>query len=1222
MKPSFLDKNLPARLAPFAVLLLGLSLTFLVWNSSTEAARKIQQDKFEFRVNQIVAGISQRLRSYEQVLLGSSGLFAASVSVEREEFRDYIAKLRLEDNFPGIQGVGFSLRIPAMEKQRHLEKIHGEGFPDYTLRPEGQRDPYSAIVYLEPFDWRNQRAFGFDMYSEPVRRAAMDAAWETGVSAISGKVKLIQETGQDVQWGFLMYVPVYRNGTAVDSVAARRANLLGWAYAPFRMNDLMRGILGKEYGEAQPSLRLEIFDGALPSIEARMFDSNPQNQGNASAESLHASRQIEFGMHSWTVAVHSLARFEMQETRSRLMVIGYAGVAISLLMAFAAWLLLSGRARALALAEKMAAKYQEVSRLQQAILDSASHIIISTDDAGTIRTFNTAAERLLGYRGEEIIGKATPAIFHDTREVAKHAETLKRELGRPVQAGFEVFVAKVRADAADENEWTYIRKDGSHFPVMLSVTALTDSSGKISGYLGVAQNIEESKRARQELLKLSRAIEQSPVSVLITDTHGTIEYVNPKFCQVSGYSPEELIGQNPKILNSGNNSRETYQKLWSTIRSGVEWQGELLNRKKNGELFWEKLVLSALRNEEGEITSFVGVKEDITAQKAAERDIQRFKNILDNTLDMIFMFDPDTLCFVYLNKGAMESLGYTREELIGRPVWEIKPHMPEAVFRSFIAPLLQGEKPWLNYETVHLSKDGTELPVEVFLQLVEEGEGKRLFVAISRDLTERRKIDKMKSEFISTVSHELRTPLTSIRGSLGLLRGGVAGELPPQIKPMIEIAYSNAERLVRLINDILDMEKIESGKMRFDLKTVELLPLIEQSLAANHGYGEQHQVRFALGATLPGAWVNVDTDRLSQVLANLLSNAAKFSPPGDEVTVSVKESGPLLRVEVSDHGSGIPEEFRARIFQKFSQADSSDTKQKGGTGLGLSITKAIVEKMGGNIGFVSEAAGRGTTFFFELPRAAQTEGGPGEASAPPCVLVCEDDAVFSRQLKEMLERRGYCVDVAASAEEAKQFLAQRDYIAMTLDIMLPGQDGLSLMRELQNIPATASLPIVMVSAHASMERERTDDGLTVLDWLDKPVNPERLFAVLREQSRLAGRHPAILHVEDDPDIRQVLKVLIGDKGEVVSANSLAMARTLLESRHFDLVVLDIGLPDGSGLDILPYLAKRELSMPVILFSATEVGSDVAREVCAALVKSRTSNQQLLETIMGLIVKHE
>lgn len=977
---SILRKPLLSRLAPIAVLLLGLSITFLAWNSTLQDIRQTQQERFEFRVNEIVAAITERLKSYEEVLLGASGLFAASTSVERQEFRDYVAKLKLNQTFPGIQGVGFSLRIPSAQKERHIGQLRSEGFPDYTLHPEGKRDTYSAIIYLEPFDWRNQRAFGYDMYSDPVRRAAMDAAWSDGETAISGKVKLVQETEKDVQWGFLMYVPVYRNGRPVNEAGARRANLHGWAYSPFRMNDFMKGILGKKYGEVQSAVGLKIFDGTEAEPQSLMYESNPESAAARAAEALHAVRKIEFGHHVWTLAVHSLRDSEMVDARQRIRGTAYAGIAISLLMAFVVWLLLGGRERALALAEKMTEQLQTTTRLQRAILDGANYIIISTDASGLIRTFNAAAERQLGYRATEVLGKMTPTAIHDAQEIAARAEVLSRELGQPVEAGFETFIAKARKGMVDENEWSYVRKDGSRFPVMLSVTILTGRDGEIAGYLGIAQNIEESKRARQQLQKLSRAIEQSPVSVLITDTRGTIEYVNPKLCQVSGYSAAELVGQNPRVLKSGKQTQETYHELWSTILSGGEWNGELLNRKKNGEFYWEHAVISALRNDAGEIANFVGVKQDITEQKAAERETRRFKNILDNTLDMIFMFEPDSLRLIYLNKGAVTSLGYEHDDLIGRPVWEIKPLLPEPVFRAHIAPLLHGEKRWLNYETVHLRKDGTQLPVEVFLQLIEEEEGKRVFVAISRDLTERRKIDMMKAEFISTVSHELRTPLTSILGSLGLVRGTMIGELPPAARPMIEIAYSNSERLVRLINDILDMEKIESGKMRFEMKPVDLMGAIEQALQANQGYAERYNVRFVLAAGMAGAKVNADPDRLSQVLANLLSNAAKFSPSDAEVTVAVGRAGSLLRVEVADKGRGIPEEFRGRIFRKFSQADSSDTRQKGGTGLGLSIAKALVERMGGRIGYDTEV-GAGTTFFFELPEwtddAARDQVPPG-----------------------------------------------------------------------------------------------------------------------------------------------------------------------------------------------------------------------------------------------------
>jgi len=214
----------------------------------------------------------------------------------------------------------------------------------------------------------------------------------------------------------------------------------------------------------------------------------------------------------------------------------------------------------------------------------------------------------------------------------------------------------------------------------------------------------------------------------------------------------------------------------------------------------------------------------------------------------------------------------------------------------------------------------------------------------------------------------LRTPLTSIRGALGLVRAGVVGDMPAQMESIIEIAYNNTERLVRLINDILDMEKLDAGTMRFNIVDVELLPLVEQALAANRPYAEKCQVRFDLAERLAGFHVTVDVDRLAQVMANLLSNAAKFSPPHAQVVVTMRSSGGRIRVAVSDHGSGIAEEFRGRIFKKFSQADSSDTRDKGGTGLGLSISRAIVEGMGGVIGFDS-IPGQGTIFYFELPDA-------------------------------------------------------------------------------------------------------------------------------------------------------------------------------------------------------------------------------------------------------------
>jgi signal transduction histidine kinase len=248
------------------------------------------------------------------------------------------------------------------------------------------------------------------------------------------------------------------------------------------------------------------------------------------------------------------------------------------------------------------------------------------------------------------------------------------------------------------------------------------------------------------------------------------------------------------------------------------------------------------------------------------------------------------------------------------------------------------------------------------------------FIGTCVDIQDRREIEQMKNEFISVVSHELRTPLTSIRGSLGLIAGGATGQLPDKAKSMIDLAVRSTDRLVRLINDILDIEKIESGKMKFQVKPLELVAVVEQAIDSTRAYGERLGIAFALESKAAGARVSGDVDRLIQVLANLLSNAAKYSPPQGVVTVSVTRTGGRVRVSVSDLGLGIPEEFQGRIFQKFSQADSSDTRVKGGTGLGLNISKAIVEKHGGTIAFITQK-GIGTTFYFELPELPPGKSG-------------------------------------------------------------------------------------------------------------------------------------------------------------------------------------------------------------------------------------------------------
>jgi PAS domain S-box-containing protein len=363
------------------------------------------------------------------------------------------------------------------------------------------------------------------------------------------------------------------------------------------------------------------------------------------------------------------------------------------------------------------------------------------------------------------------------------------------------------------------------------------------------------------------------------------------------------------------------------------------------------------------------VQERTAALRQREQALEEFKTTLDQTLDCIFMFDAQDLQFFYANRGALEQTGYSRDELFLLHPYDIKPDIPEAAFRKLLAPLLAGTQKSLTFEATHRSKQGACLPVEVFIQYVEIQNQRPRFVNIVRDITERQRLDRMKTEFVSTVSHELRTPLTSIAGALGLAMGGALGELPEPLRQMLDLANKNSRRLTRLIDDLLDMEKLAAGKMPFDLRTQPLMPLVAQAIDSMRAYGGQHRVHFALAQQVEAAQVHVDGERLQQVLANLLSNAAKFSPPDAQVAVAVSEQpGGWLRVEVRDQGAGVAAQFRDRIFQKFSQADASDTRQKGGTGLGLAISKELVERMGGRIGFESEE-GQGARFYLELAPA-------------------------------------------------------------------------------------------------------------------------------------------------------------------------------------------------------------------------------------------------------------
>ncbi len=331
---------------PLTILILCLILTYSAFNKAKTENDTNAEVYFDFRVREAINLIKNRMKAYEQVLLGASGLYISSESVKRNEFRQYVEALNLPKSYPGIQGVGFSLIVPSFKKYQHIESIRKEGFPDYNIWPDGQRDIYTSIIFLEPFSDRNLRAFGYDMFSETIRHEAMQNAINTGQTYLSGKIKLVQETGKKDQAGFLMYLPIYHNGTNTNNILERQKNIVGWVYSPFRVDDLMDGL----FGEYAKDLDVKIFDGKGISNEALMFDSNHSN-----TKPLDSSRimEVQIANHPWTIQIQPLPAMKLRINSNNLSLIIFVGTIFSLLLSLLIWFLASSRERALAIAKDM-----------------------------------------------------------------------------------------------------------------------------------------------------------------------------------------------------------------------------------------------------------------------------------------------------------------------------------------------------------------------------------------------------------------------------------------------------------------------------------------------------------------------------------------------------------------------------------------------------------------------------------------------------------------------------------------------------------------------------------------------------------------------------------------------------------------------------------------------------------------------------------------------------
>jgi PAS domain S-box-containing protein len=485
---------------------------------------------------------------------------------------------------------------------------------------------------------------------------------------------------------------------------------------------------------------------------------------------------------------------------------------------------------------------------------------------------------------------------------------------------------------------------------------------------------------------------------------------------------------------------------------------------------------------DGRVIQMFGVSFDITERKHGD---EQFRLAIEAAPTGMLLMNV-TGAVVLVNAQIEKLFGYPRAELLGRQIEMLVPeryriHHPDFRKEFFAAP--RARAMGAGRDLYGLRKDGTEVPIEIGLNPLHTPAGAFVLSSIV-DLSQRHEIDRIRTDFVSTVSHELRTPLTSISGSLGLLQSGALGALPEKAAAMVQIAYKNSGRLVRLINDILDVGKLEADQLVLQMVSVPLADLLQQSVEANASYAEKYGVRFVLDAA-SGDRVMVDPDRLMQVVTNLLSNAAKFSPAGADVRIRLRPGPTAIRIEVEDSGPGIPEDFKGRIFEKFAQADASTTRRFEGSGLGLSIARKLTEAMGGTIGF-STVLGRGTIFYLDLPRInaassalenvhlpdaaaqrpalAQGSAAPvGTTTALPRLLYVEDDDDLISVIRATLAGRAEIV-AARGLLEAERLLRAENFELVILDQALPDGNGLTLVDRISPIVGKP-IPIVILSVN-------------------------------------------------------------------------------------------------------------------------------------------------------------
>jgi hypothetical protein len=740
---------------------------------------------------------------------------------------------------------------------------------------------------------------------------------------------------------------------------------------------------------------------------------------------------------------------------------------------------------------------------RKAFENSSIGVCVVNSD-GYFVNVNQSMTKMLGYSKEEFL----TLLFSD----------ITFEPDNPF--GFEKF--RLMKEGKIDNvsfEKRYIHKNGQFVWVNISCGTVIKSDLGEFYIITHVENITKNKTSESKLKTLSQAVEQNPTSVIITDINGNIEYVNPKFSEISGYNSNEVIGKNPRILKSGNTTIIEYREMWETITSGKNWHGEFQNKKKSGEIYIEKVLISPILNEKSEITHFLAVKEDITQQRNIEiQNVKLSKAIEYSPVSTIITNDEGKI--EYVNTEFSVLTGYKPEEVIGKtPRIFNKGHLSEEEYNSMWETLRTGKI--VKTEFLNRKKDKSHYWENVSISPLINNFGIiSNFILIVEDISIEKKLmndlttakekaeesDRLKTAFLHNISHEIRTPMNAIVGFSDLINDkDISAEIRTQYT---EIIVQSSKQLLSIITDIINIATIEAGKEKVQKGKVNINSVIKKLYDQYVLKSKEHNILFQYQIELDDKSAEIETDetKLIQILSNLVGNSFKFTQKG-EIKFGYTIKKDFLEFYVKDTGIGIPDNLQEEIFQRFRQAEMTTTRQFGGSGLGLSISKSYIELLGGKI-WVNSKVGTGSEFRFTipfLPSAAklisfekQDFSERLQNKTHKTLLIAEDEDFNFLYLCELLSNENIEIIRTSNGQETVNRCRENKKIDLILmDIKMPIMDGYEATKQIKKF--RPGLPIIAQTAFARSEDSAKAIESGCSDYISKPINRELLMTKINQQ---------------------------------------------------------------------------------------------------------------------------